>query len=62
MNIQKLKQLEHEFLARYPEGFASPEMKEVVKRHKPDKMDVINLLKRDLKNTNSIILNLSFKP
>ena len=38
MNIDKLKQLEHDFLARYPEGFASPEMKEVVKRHKPDKM------------------------
>jgi len=38
MNIQKLKQLEHDFLARYPEGFNSPEMKEIVKRHKPDKM------------------------
>ena len=38
MNIQRLKQLEHDFLARYPEGFDSPEMKEVVKRHKPDKM------------------------
>ena len=38
MNIERLKQLEHDFLARYPEGFDSPEMKEVVKRHKPDKM------------------------
>lgn len=38
MNIERLKQLEHDFLARYPEGFESPDMKEVVKRHKPDKM------------------------
>ena len=38
MNIKRLKQLERDFLARYPEGFDSPEMKEVVKRHKPDKM------------------------
>lgn len=38
MNIERLKALEHDFLARYPEGFASPEMREVVKRHKPDKM------------------------
>jgi len=38
MNINKLKILEKEFLGRYPEGFDSPEMKEIVKRHKPDKM------------------------
>ncbi len=38
MNIEKLKIVEAEFLARYPEGFASPEMKEVVKKHKPDKL------------------------
>ena len=38
MNIQRLKQVESEFLARYPEGFASPEMKEMVKKHKPEKM------------------------
>lgn len=36
MNLQKLKHLEREFLARYPEGFASPEMKDVVKRHRSD--------------------------
>ena len=38
MNIQRLKQLEHDFLARYPEGFDSPDMKVIVKRHKPDKI------------------------
>ena len=38
MNIERLKQAEHEFLARYPEGFNSPEMKEIGKKHHMDKM------------------------
>ncbi len=38
MNIQRLKQVESEFLSQYPKGFNSPEMKEIVKKHKPDKM------------------------
>ena len=38
MNIQRLKQVESEFLSQYPQGFNSPEMKEIVKKHKPDKM------------------------
>lgn len=38
MNINRLKQAESEFLARYPEGFNSPEMKEVGKKHRMDKM------------------------
>ncbi len=29
MNIERLEQLEHEFLARYPQGFNSPEMVEI---------------------------------
>jgi len=38
VNIQRLKQVESEFLSQYPKGFNSPEMKEIVKKHKPDKM------------------------
>jgi len=38
MNIERLKQVESEFLARYPEGFNSPEMKEIGKKHKMNKM------------------------
>ena len=38
MNLERLKQAEHEFLARYPEGFNSPEMKEIGKKHRMDKM------------------------
>lgn len=38
MNLEKLKQAEREFLARYPEGFDSPEMKEIGKKHRMDKM------------------------
>ncbi|MCF7833312.1 MAG: hypothetical protein K9N05_07045, partial [Candidatus Marinimicrobia bacterium] len=38
MNIERLKQAEQEFLARYPEGFNSPEMIEIGKKHKMNKM------------------------
>ncbi len=38
MNIERLKAAEQEFLARYPKGFNSPEMIEVGKKHKMDKL------------------------
>ena len=38
MNIERLEQLEHEFLARYPQGFNSPEMVEIGKKHRMNKM------------------------
>lgn len=38
MNIDKLKKAETDFLIRYPQGFESPEMKEIGKKHKMDKL------------------------
>jgi hypothetical protein len=37
MNINKLKQVEDEFLGRYPGGFEHPEMVEMGKKHRMDK-------------------------
>jgi len=38
MNLKKLKQAEETFFNRYPAGFENPEMIEVGKKHKMDKM------------------------
>jgi len=38
MNLQKLNQAEEDFLYQYPGGFENPEMVEVRKKHKLDKM------------------------
>lgn len=38
MNLKKLKQAEAAFFERYPGGFANPEMIEIRKKHKLDKM------------------------
>ena len=38
MNLKRLKQAEEEFLYRYPGGFDNPEMIEIRKKHKLDKM------------------------
>lgn len=38
MNLKKLKQAEAAFFDRYPGGFANPEMIEIRKKHKLDKM------------------------
>jgi hypothetical protein len=38
MNIEKLKQLEAEFLMRYPLGFDDPELMAVAKKHKVEEM------------------------
>lgn len=41
MNVGKLKAYESEFLSRYPDGFYSPELEELGKKHKMDKMVVL---------------------
>ena len=38
MNRERLQAAETAFLARYPEGFASPQLLEIVKKHKVEKM------------------------
>ena len=38
MNIEKLKAAEIMFFMRYPGGFENPEMIEIGKKHKSDKM------------------------
>ncbi|MEZ5357245.1 MAG: hypothetical protein R3F48_00350 [Candidatus Zixiibacteriota bacterium] len=38
MNIKRLRQAEKEFLNRYPGGFEHPEMLELAKKHKKDKL------------------------
>ncbi len=38
MNFEKLKDAEGIFLERFPLGFQSPELIEIVKKHKPEKM------------------------
>ena len=38
MNRERLQAAEARFLARYPEGFASPQMLEIAKKHKVEKM------------------------
>lgn len=43
MNIEKLKRAEHEFLMRYPGGFENPEMVQISKKHKPEKMNQLAL-------------------
>jgi len=38
MNVNKLKQAQHQFFEKYPNGFMHPEMQAVGKKHKMDKM------------------------
>lgn len=38
MNLDKLKQAEASFLSRYPEGFWHPDMQDIAKKHKMEKM------------------------
>jgi hypothetical protein len=38
LDVKKLKQLEGDFLMRYPQGFDDPEMLEIRKKHKVEKM------------------------
>lgn len=43
MNLEKLLMAEKEFLTRYPKGFSDPEMEEIAKKHRPDKMKSLAL-------------------
>lgn len=43
MNTVKLKEAEKRFFSRYPGGFDHPVLKEIVKKHKPDKMHAMAL-------------------
>jgi hypothetical protein len=38
MNLKRLKQAEEDFFHQYPGGFDDPEMIEIRKKHKLDKM------------------------
>lgn len=39
MNIEKLKDAERRFLAQYPGGFSNPQMIEIAKKHRAEKMN-----------------------
>lgn len=39
MNLSKLKKAEERFFIRYPGGFSNPEMLEIAKKHKVEKMN-----------------------
>ena len=41
MNLRKLKIAEAHFLASYPDGFADPELQEIGKKHRVDKMSAM---------------------
>ncbi len=38
MKLEKLQHLENEFFKVYPEGFDAPDLQEIAKKHKMDKM------------------------
>ncbi|MDA3939002.1 MAG: hypothetical protein PF693_06815 [Spirochaetia bacterium] len=44
MNLDKLKKAESDFLKTYPGGFTNPQMMELSKKHKPEKMAKWTLL------------------
>ncbi len=41
MNTEKLKDAERRFLAQYPGGFSNPQMKEIAKKHRAEKMNTL---------------------
>jgi len=41
MNLENLKKAEQDFLEQYPEGFNSPEMIAIAKKHRVDKMTAL---------------------
>jgi len=61
MNLKKLKQAEEEFFDRYPGGFDNPEMIEIRKKHKLDKMMELArdcFAKRDFRLPDLIVENM----
>lgn len=60
MNIERLKQAEQAFLARFPGGFAHPEMVAIGKKHKMDRMIEFtqeSFAKKNFRDTSDIIEN-----
>jgi hypothetical protein len=61
MNLKKLKQAEEEFFDRYPGGFDNPELIEIRKKHKLEKMMELAqdcFAKRNFKLPDSIVENI----
>lgn len=61
MNLKKLKQAEEDFLYQYPGGFENPEMIDVRKKHKLDKMIELTqsaFVKRNFKLPDLIVENM----
>jgi len=61
MNLKKLNQAEEIFFNRYPAGFENPEMMEIGKKHKMDKMIVFaqdGFVKRNFKLPDLIVDNM----
>lgn len=61
MNLKKLKQAERAFFDRYPGGFENPEMIEIRKKHKLDKMIELtqkSFVKRNFKLPEWIVENM----
>ncbi len=62
MNLRRLKQAEEIFLERYPGGFENPEMIEIARKHKIDKMVSFtheSFRKENFKEPNLIVENMS---
>ncbi|NQV16055.1 hypothetical protein HQ531_11405 [bacterium] len=62
MNLDKLKQAEASFLKRYPGGFENPEMLEIGKKHKMDKIILFaqdSLAKQNFKSPVEIVESLN---
>lgn len=61
MNIKRLRQAEKEFLNRYPGGFEHPEMLELAKKHKKDKMEKLArdcFTKKNFADTHEIVASM----
>lgn len=61
MNLKRLKHAEEDFLFQYPGGFENPEMIEIRKKHKLDKMIEMTqdaFVKRNFKLPNLIVENM----
>ena len=62
MNLKKLKQAEQRFLERYPGGFENPDMLEIAKKHKVDKMTAFAhecFARESFKNPALVVENMS---
>lgn len=61
MNLKKLKELEKQFLKKYPDGFGDPSFEPIMKKHQPEKMRALAtemFAPAAFKNTTVLIENL----